>query len=438
VELPAEATSPPAEEDVAPGIRGNEGVRTEPASIGQDEASIGPQRKARTPSTVVIGIRDLGFHQEVLDFLGRHPRIEVAGAAMEPGRFCELVAGVGPDVALACPAVTRVLARPQMGPGPAHVVVAQEMTVPVLRDAIDSGAGAVFAWPEERDELAQLISEASAARSSMEKARGRVMAVLGARGGAGTTFVATHLAAALADRGLRAVLVDLDGSFADVTVALGVPRGDGDPRTVADLLPVIEELSPEHLEDALFRHRRGFDVLLAPPSGLDMAIPPALHRAAVALLATDFDAVVLHVPHALDECARAAIAVADEVVLVCALDLFSLHGARRAMSALRLDEGHARYRVVLNRVTRAEVTAADVERVVGSKACAEVRFDPGVRRAQDRGELLPRDARRAGRDIEALAALLAPPAAGATEATDASTGPVPAPHGRRHRKRKGA
>jgi len=64
--------------------------------------------------------------------------------------------------------------------------------------------------------------------------------------------------------------------------------------------------------------------------------------------------------------------------------------------------------VVVNRASRSDVTVADVERILGIRPSAVVRFDPAVRRAQDRGELLPARARRVGRAVDALArALLA-------------------------------
>ena len=69
--------------------------------------------------------------------------------------------------------------------------------------------------------------------------RGLVAGVYGSRGGVGATFLSTHLAAALADMGRRAVLVDLDVQSADVTIAIGA-SGD-DLRTIHSLLPVMEE-----------------------------------------------------------------------------------------------------------------------------------------------------------------------------------------------------
>jgi pilus assembly protein CpaE len=285
--------------------------------------------------------------------------------------------------------------------------VAEEMTVPVLREAIEAGAYGVFAWPEERLELAEAVARTRRSRSEDPETRGRVVAVYGARGGAGATFLLSHLAAAMAGRGERTVVADLDAEFADLTVALGVSGEEA--RTIADLVDVADELAPDHLEEVLYAHPRGFSALLGPGHHDNItSIPPGLYPGCIALLAGSFDIVLVLVPRALDTLAQAAVRMADDVLLVVTLDLFALFGARRALAALQMDDPPGRCRVVVNRAARSDVTAGDVERILGIRPSAVVRFDPAVRRAQDRGELLPTRAGRVGRDIDALArALLA-------------------------------
>jgi pilus assembly protein CpaE len=265
----------------------------------------------------------------------------------------------------------------------------------------------VFAWPEERGELADAIAGALVERVDDRSQRGRVVAVMGARGGAGTTFLSSNLASTFAGRGIRCAVVDLDASFADITVALGVGAEER-TRTIADLVPVMHELSPEHLEDALYRHPAGFHALLAPAEpDADQTVPLGLYSASIALLAGSFEIVLLHVPRTIDAAARLAIDLADEVLLVVTLDLFSLFGARRLMAALGLRERAAGCRVIVNRLARQEVTLGDVERVLDVSASAVVRFDPVVKRMQARGQLLSTKSRRAGRDLRVLARLLA-------------------------------
>ena len=364
-----------------------------------------PPRMGRA-AEVVIGIKDLALHQEVLDFLDRDPRLSVAGAVTDPHRLMSLLRDIEPDATLLCPTFTaefRLSSRRGRLVNP--VVLAEEMTIPLLRDAIAAGAHGVFAWPEEREELADAlarfptIEEASAPR-------GRVLAVHGSRGGVGATFVASHLAAAYADQGFRTALVDLENGFAGLTLALGV-RPDDRPRTVRDLVPVADELSPDHVEDALYRHHRGFAVLLAPPNDAPLSeVPAGLYTGAIALLAGAYDFVVVHVPRSYEAARQGAVAIADDVLLVVALDPYSIYGATRAIEVFRLAETPHRCRIVINKVGRSTVRPRDVERFVGVPSSGTIRYDAKVRKWQDRGQLLRRRAGGAFRDVRALSHVL--------------------------------
>ena len=382
------------------------GERTETIPHRTHEAAQPISSRIGRPAEVVIGIKDLALHQEVLDFLDRDPRLNVAGAVTDPPRLLSLSRDVAPDVSLLCPTFLHDLrhssARGRLG----HpVVLAEEMTVPLLRDAIAAGAQGVFVWPGERQELIDAIARIPSVQHA-PSARGRVIAVHGTRGGVGTTFVATHLAAAFADNGFRTVLVDLETGFAGLTVALGI-RSKDRPRTVRDLVPVAEELSPDHVEDALFRHLRGFAVLLAPPNDAPPAdVPSGLYTGSIALLAGEYDCVLVHVPRGYDVVRQRAVGISDEVVLVLSLDPYSIYGAARAIEVFHLEERPDRCRVVLNRVGRSTVRPRDVERFLGLPPAAGVRFDAKVRRWQERGQLLRRRAGGAFRDIRALSDVL--------------------------------
>jgi Flp pilus assembly CpaE family ATPase len=410
-------------EDSGNGWMGNHRiVPSEPVTLdGERPMSDGPgppllQNVRGNRTRVLIAIRDMGFHQEVLDFFERDPRVDVVGAVTQRDALFRIESKTGPDVTIACPVVTREVQHPSAGGRTRNlIVVGEEMTVPLLRDAIDAGAKAVFAWPEEREELARTIALLAGGDDWASAPRGRVLAVFGPRGGSGTTFIASHLAAALAEQGNRCVLVDLDGCFADVSVALGIAPGQ-DVRTIADLVPVTRELEPDHVEDALFRHPRGFAALLAPPEPVQApGIPSGLYSGTVALLALSHDVVVLHTPRCLDDVARTGLRMADEILLVVSPDLFSLYSARRAMSALGLQGSGGRCRVVINAHARGDIGFAEIEDILGVRPSAAVRFDPAVSRAQDRGELLRPRSHRAWRDVQVLAKLWATVAASATD-----------------------
>jgi pilus assembly protein CpaE len=395
-------------------------------------AEVRRQSSSRRKSRVLVAVRDMGLQQEMLDHLERDARLEITAALDDLGASARVRAMSDLDAIAACPEFAQRLGHPAARTdGPSLVMVAQEMTVPILREAIDAGAREVFAWPEERQQLADALALLRS-EDMPERTRGRVVAVLGARGGAGTTFVASHIAASLADLGARAAIVDLDCAFGGLTVALGIGAEQG-MRTISDLVPVADEVAPEHVEDALYAHPRGFAALLAPSAADHFAdVTPALVRAAVSLLAASHEGVVLHLPRGADDVATTGLAVADAIILVTTQDLFSLYGAKRAMWQLRLDDPGGRCRVVVNRFGRGQLVTTDIARVLGVRPWATVRFDAAVRRAQDLGQLLPPKSRRAARDVRALARNLVAPDAGHRQQDGTNT-----PSRRRRRERRG-
>jgi pilus assembly protein CpaE len=364
------------------------------------------------PVRVALAIEDLSLQQEVLDLLERDPRIEVIGATSDASGVGDLLEG-GPDLLVASPSMARDGAGREASVP--LLLIAEKLTVPILRGAIRARASCAFGWPDERQQLMRTITQAQPRRSHDESGRGRVIAIYGARGGIGTTFVATHLAAFLADGGIRTVLVDLDASSADVAIALGIGVDEA-PRTIADLIPVMRELAPDHLEDALYRHQRGFSALLGSQDVMgSAAVPTALFQACIALLAGAYHAVVLHAPRAIGEAVRRGLGLADEVVVLTGLDAFSLYGARRAMGAVGGGAEEGRCRLVISRAAPGDLTPADAFRVLGVRPSSSIRFDRRARRAQERGDLLPTRRRGAARDIQRLAEHVMPSVARGTE-----------------------
>jgi pilus assembly protein CpaE len=345
---------------------------------------------------IVLALEAPEVAEEVMHFLDRTGRARVVGTAVDAAQLAEAVRQLEPDVVVAGP--TLVGSRAGLN-GSGLLVVDTSQSVGTLRRAIRAGATGFYLWPAEREELALAAGRAHAPQNEDRSGDARIVAVYGPRGGAGTTFVATHLAASLAKRDRRCVLVDLDVAFADLTLAIGVPA-DEQVRTIADLGPLVDELSPRHVEEVLWHHPRGFDVLLAPDAGTALAGSGAhTYRRAIDTAARMCEVVVLHVPRALDDVARAGLDLSDRVLVVLGLDVLSFRDAKRAVAAADL-EGRCSF--VVNRAARSTITPRDVERVFGQRPVAVIPADRRVAAAQDRGRLLPVRG-RLGRAVDRLA-----------------------------------
>ena len=340
---------------------------------------------------VVLGLEEHDVAEEVMHFLDRTGRTRVVATAGDVRQLAEAVRQLEPDAVIAQPAVAAGAALN----GSALLALETRESVASLRAAIASGARGYYLWPAEREALAGAAAAARTLPAARER-RARVVAVHGPRGGAGATFVATHLAAALARRDLRTAIVDLDLAFGDLTPALGA---DDEARTIAQLAPLAAESA---LGEVAWAHLDGFRAVFAPLPEEEFELRHA--QEVVTALAADQDCVVLHLPRTPDDLARWAFGFADRVVEVLSLDVLSFRAATRVLATLGDDD---RVGFVVNRSARAEITPADVERVFGRAPLAVVPTDRAVAAAQDHGRLLPRRGRTA-RAFDRLAELPSP------------------------------
>lgn len=346
---------------------------------------------------VVLALEANEVAEEVMHFLDRSGTARVVGTAADDRQLIEAVRQLEPDAVVAHPS----LVDPASVRGAALLALDTRESVASLRAAIRAGARGFFLWPGERDALAGATA-ATVTQPHAAVKRADVVAVHGARGGVGCTFVATHLAQAFAARDLDCVLIDADPTYGDVSSALGLPD---DGHTVADLLPLVPELTPAHLDGALHAHDAGFRVLAAPPADRAASVGGADLAAILRVAAASCDVVITAPPRHLGELATTCLAGADRVLEVLSLDVLSFRGATRALEALEALEPlgvASTVGFVVNRASRSEITPGDVERVFGAAPLAVIPADRAVPRAQDRARLLPPKG-RVGRAFAGLA-----------------------------------
>lgn len=344
---------------------------------------------------VVLALEQPEVAEEVVHFLDRSGAARVVGTASDERQLLEAIRQLEPDAVVAAPSLTP--SRAELN-GSALLALDTTQSVASLRRAIRAGASGFFLWPAEREALGEATAHLRPPATQGTMAPGRVVAVCGARGGVGATFVTTHLAAALARRGHRCVLVDLDLGFADVSAALGVPTQEPH-RTIADLLPLGDEISSRHVEEIVWPHPQGFGVVLGPDEETRTDDLRGHLRAVVSAARRTSEVVVLHLPRGFGLAARTGLEVADRIVVVLGLDALSFRDARRAISRAGIDD---RCTFVVNRARRAEITPRDVEPVFGSAPAAVIPVDRSIPVAQDHGRLLPMRG-RVGRSIDRLA-----------------------------------
>lgn len=215
---------------------------------------------------------------------------------------------------------------------------------------------------------------------------GKVIVVHSVKGGVGTTTVAVNVAAALHARGRRVCLLDLDLGCGDVALALRLePRS-----TIMDI--VSDDAADEDVEPIdLLRTtvETGFHCILAPAQPADAAdLPDEVLRDLIPYLSGLYDAIVIDTPATTSVHTRAALELADVLILVATPHVSALRGLTIGLDQTSLI-GPAQPLVVLNQVEKGVgMTTSEIGAGLGVAITVHVARDPDVARAGDRGEAM--------------------------------------------------
>lgn len=300
--------------------------------------------------------------------------------------------------------------RPDVGP----VLVVERLAGRMLQAALRAGVGDVLALPVEETELVASIRRVAARRpvgaSPMEPVEpGRVVTVFSAKGGAGTSVVATNLAVALARRSPQPVaLVDADLQFGDAAVMLQLSP----EHTIVDVLASLPRLDAQLLESLLVRHRpSGLRVLPAPvdPAAGDQVAVADMSKVVQALRSLS-RVVVVDTPSVFNDHVLSLLEDSDEILLVSGLEIPHVKNLKLALQTLQLlNVPSDRVKVVVNRCdSRVNLDVHDLERTLKIKVDALVPSDVAVPASINKGVpvVLDDPRSRVTRALEELADLV--------------------------------
>ena len=207
---------------------------------------------------------------------------------------------------------------------------------------------------------------------------GRLVCVIGSRGGAGSSTIAHNLAWHLGhDFEDEVVLIDMDITFGTVGLAFNVETPQGVHTALAD----PERLDAQLLERFLARYDDYVQLLVAPASleAEEKIYTGALERL-LELVRRRSAFVVVDVPHRWAPWTQQVLLEADEVVIVSTLDLASLRDTKNLIDRLKAKRGeNASIRLVLNHVgafKRTELAAKEFESATELKATVAIAHDP--------------------------------------------------------------
>ena len=212
------------------------------------------------------------------------------------------------------------------------------------------------------------------------KAVGRVIAVVGAKGGVGASTIAHNIGWAIArELNIDAVVADLDLPFGTA----GLDYNQDPPQGIADAV-----FSPDRIDtafiDRLLSKCTDHLSLLAAPATLERVYDfdaDAFETILDSLRAT-IPCIVLDVPHQWTGWTKRTLISADDILVVAAPDLANLRNAKNLVDLLRAarPNDHRPY-YCLNQVgvpKRPEIKPADFAKALADEPVAVIPFEPQI------------------------------------------------------------
>ncbi|MCC3247221.1 AAA family ATPase [Methylocystis sp. WRRC1] len=256
------------------------------------------------------------------------------------------------------------------------MVVGHENDIALYRELTSRGVSDYVVAPFD---ILSFIGQVSLLyNGSSSEALGRMIAVVGAKGGVGASTIAHNLAWSVSRLlEYQTVIVDLDLPFGTA----GLDFNQDPPQGVADAV-----FSPERLDsnfvDRLLSKCSDTLSLLAAPATVDRLydLPEQAFDATLDILRSTTPAIILDVPHQWSAWTRRVLVAADEVVVVASPDLANLRNTRTVVDVLRSARVNDRPpRVILNNVgvpRRPEISLTEFTKAIEIDPVAIVPFEP--------------------------------------------------------------
>jgi pilus assembly protein CpaE len=257
------------------------------------------------------------------------------------------------------------------------IVVGRVNDVVLYRELVRRGVSDYLIAPVSTIDIVRTICGLFAPATDT-KPLGRVIAVVGAKGGVGASTVAHNIAWAIAgDVGMDAVVADLDLPFGTA----GLDYNQDPTQGVADAV-----FSPDRIDanfiDRLLSKCTDHLSLLAAPATLERVYDFGAEsfEAIFDSLRATIPCVVLDVPHQWTGWTRRTLIGADDILVVAAPDLANLRNTKNLIDLLKAARPNDRRPYYcLNQVgvpKRPEIKTADFAKALDDEPVVSIPFDP--------------------------------------------------------------
>ncbi len=225
----------------------------------------------------------------------------------------------------------------------------------ILIQARRAGGKKIFVQPLKKEEVRNALlkfreKEEGVSSSKKSQKNGKIIYVIGCKGGVGTTTVALNLASSLAemDQSRSVVLTDLTLPFGDIPVLLNIKPSPN----LAQIVKNISRIEPSFLKSILFEHSMGFFVLPSPSEETwgYRVNPDSLERL-LSVMQKALDFIVIDGGKSFTDTSARALKMAEEVLMVTGTSSPCIANMKRLLSIFQAIEScpQEKVKVVVNR-----------------------------------------------------------------------------------------
>jgi pilus assembly protein CpaE len=256
------------------------------------------------------------------------------------------------------------------------MVVGHENDISLYRDLISRGVSDYVVAPI--DPLGFIRQVSALYNGQNKETLGRVIAVVGAKGGVGASTISHNLAWSISrELNLQTIIADLDLPFGTA----GLDFNQDPPQGIAEAVFSPERLDANFMDRLLSKCSDTLNILAAPVS-IDRSYDLSEQSFEVLLdiLRDTSPAVVLDVPHQWSGWTRRVLVGADEVAIVVTPDLANLRNAKILMDSLRTARPNDMSPHIIINMTgvpkRPEIPIADFAKAMELTPLGTIPFDP--------------------------------------------------------------
>jgi len=205
----------------------------------------------------------------------------------------------------------------------------------LLLQAMRAGSKEFFPQPIKREEVKEALLKFKARGeslklSSVKKKKGKIINIIGSKGGVGTTTVAVNLATSLIEskESPSVALIDMNLLFGEIPTFLNIESAFN----WGEIARNISRLDSTFLMSILSKHSSGVYILPSPTGldGVNVATPEIIEKL-LALMRDIFDFIVIDGGQSLDNISLKILEMSDDVLLIAILSLPCLTNLKRLL-----------------------------------------------------------------------------------------------------------